>query len=166
MIELASGDLLSADAQALVNPVNCVGAMGRGLAAQFRDAFPENFDAYRAACRNGVLQPGRVLATELRGDRYVINFPTKRHWRSASRVEDIVAGLEAFVDELERLGVRSVAVPALGCGAGGLDWADVRPMLVDAFEGLPDVRVFLFEPQQPSPLQRRDKPDAPDARPG
>ncbi len=149
MIEPTRGDILKADAEALVNTVNCVGFMGRGIAAQFKRAFPDNFDIYSAACGRGEVVPGRMLIVpthQLSGPRSIINFPTKRHWRAKSRIEDIDAGLRALVEDVRRLGIRSVAIPPLGCGLGGLEWRDVRPRIVRAFEALPDVRVLLFEP--------------------
>lgn len=119
--------------------------MGKGLALQFKRAFPENFHAYARACEAGDVQPGRMFVVPL-GPRVIINFPTKRHWRNPSRLEDVEAGLVALVAEVRARGIRSVAVPALGCGLGGLDWAQVRPRLVTAFATLPDVRVLLFAP--------------------
>jgi O-acetyl-ADP-ribose deacetylase (regulator of RNase III) len=152
MIEPARGDLLAADAEALVNAVNCVGVMGKGIAAAFKRAYPAVFVAYAEACKRGEVLPGRVLVVptgERDGPRYVINFPTKRHWRNASLLEDIDAGLPALVDEVERLVLRSIAIPPLGCGLGGLDWADVRPRIERAFARLPDVRVLLYGPVVP-----------------
>lgn len=149
MIELAHGNLLQAEAEALVNTVNCVGVMGKGIALQFKQAFPENFRVYQRACRAGEVQPGRTLVFEAGGltsPRYIINFPTKRHWREDSRLEDIETGLSALVDEVKRLGIRSIAVPPLGCGNGGLNWADVRPRIEAAFAQVPEVRVLLFAP--------------------
>ncbi|MCC9004160.1 MAG: macro domain-containing protein, partial [Candidatus Competibacter sp.] len=149
MIELTRGNLLEAEAEALVNTVNCIGHMGKGIALQFKQAFPANFKAYQAACRAGEVTPGKMLITDngsLVNPRYIINFPTKRHWRGQSRLEDIAAGLQALVVEVQRLGVRSIAVPPLGCGLGGLDWGVVRPMIEQAFSALPDVRILLFEP--------------------
>ena len=155
MIELRQGDILKAKADALVNTVNCVGVMGRGIALQFGKAFPEVFKAYESACKRGELKPGTVLVHDLNRfeqPHYVINLPTKRHWRGKSRIEDIELGLTALVAEVRRLGIKSVAVPPLGCGLGGLDWKDVRPRIERAFEALPDVRVLLFEPKgAPSP---------------
>jgi O-acetyl-ADP-ribose deacetylase (regulator of RNase III) len=149
MVELTQGDILSADAEALVNTVNCVGFMGRGIAAQFKRAFPENFRAYEYACKREEVQPGRMLvfATGRLGrPRYVINFPTKRHWRGKSSLADIRSGLEALVADVRRLGIQSIAIPPLGCGLGGLTWRDVRPLIEAAFAGLPDVRAIVFEP--------------------
>jgi O-acetyl-ADP-ribose deacetylase (regulator of RNase III) len=149
MIEPAHGNLLTADAQALVNAVNCVGSMGKGIALQFKQAFPANFKAYEAACAAGAVMPGRMLIHDhggLANPRWIVNFPTKRHWRDKSRLRDIASGLKALIADVRRLGIRSIAVPALGCGLGGLDWIVVRPMIEEAFSALPDVRVLLFEP--------------------
>lgn len=149
MIEYKSGNILEEDAEALVNSVNCVGIMGRGIALQFKNAFPNNFKAYAAACKRGDVQPGRmfVFVTENLGNpRYIINFPTKRHWRSRSRLADIEAGLETLVDEVRSRGIRSVALPPLGSGLGGLDWADVRPRIERALSELTDTTIVVFEP--------------------
>lgn len=149
MIELTQGDILKADAEALVNTVNCVGFMGRGIAAQFKRAFPQNFRAYQAACRREDVRPGHMFVVETGRDanpRYIINFPTKRHWRGKSRIEDIEAGLTALVAEIQNRGIRSVAIPPLGCGLGGLEWLDVRPRIERALAPLVDVRVLLFAP--------------------
>ena len=149
MIAWRTGDILQADVEALVNPINCVGVMGRGLALQFKQEFPENFEAYSAACARGDVVPGRMFihATEaLANLRYIINFPTKRHWRGKSRMAAIETGLIALKQEVQRLGIASIAIPPLGCGLGGLDWSEVRPRIVDAFAALPEVRVELFEP--------------------
>jgi O-acetyl-ADP-ribose deacetylase (regulator of RNase III) len=149
MIVPVTGDLLKADAEALVNAVNCHGVMGRGIAAQFKQSFPANFTAYQQACKRGEVQPGRMLIFDLgaeRRPRWIVNFPTKRHWRGRSRLEDIESGLAALVADLLRLGIRSIAIPPLGCGLGGLRWSDVRPRIEGAMAALPDVRVLLFEP--------------------
>ncbi len=159
MIETKRGDILQADAEALVNSVNCVGVMGRGIALQFRQAFPDNYRAYRAACARQQLRPGVLLVHDrgpLARPRYIINLPTKRHWRSKSRLADIEAGLAALVLEVRARGIRSVAVPPLGCGLGGLRWKDVRPRIEQAFRDLPGVLVLLYEPG--------DMPAAPAAR--
>jgi O-acetyl-ADP-ribose deacetylase (regulator of RNase III) len=170
MIEVTRGDILKADAEALVNTVNCVGIMGRGIAAQFKRAYPKNFSAYQLACKRHEVQPGRMLVVEtgeLAGARWVINFPTKRHWRGGSRIEDIEAGLAALVAEIRRLGIQSIAVPPLGCGLGGLDWAEVRPRIEQAFAALPEVTVLLFEPDGAPPAREMVKaPTAPAMTPG
>jgi O-acetyl-ADP-ribose deacetylase (regulator of RNase III) len=157
MIELTRGDILEADVEALVNTVNCVGVMGRGIALQFRKAFPGNFRAYKVACERKEVQPGKVLVyslNRLENPRYVINLVTKRHWRGKSRLEDIEAGLAALVREIRTRGIRSIAVPPLGCGLGGLQWGEVRPRIEQALEALPDVHVLLFEPVGPPPARK------------
>jgi len=149
MIEYKTGDILAEDAEALVNTVNCEGFMGRGIALQFKKAWPENFHAYAAACRRHEVQPGRLFVFEtgeLANPRFIINFPTKRHWRGKSRIEDIEAGIEALVDEVRARGIRSIAVPPLGAGLGGLDWAEVRLRIERAMGELPEVKVVVFEP--------------------
>jgi O-acetyl-ADP-ribose deacetylase (regulator of RNase III) len=149
MIHITKGDVLSADVEALVNTVNCVGISGRGISLQFRKAFPDNFKAYEAACKRREVQPGRMFVFEtgrLTNPRYIINFPTKRHWRGKSRLEDIELGLEDLVREVRRRGIRSIAVPPLGSGLGGLNWSNVRPRIEAALEKLPDVHAIILEP--------------------
>lgn len=149
MITITRGNLIETDAEALVNTVNCQGFMGRGIALQFKQAFPANFNAYARACRAGEVRPGKMFVFPtgaMVAPKYVINFPTKRHWRGKSRIEDIDAGLSALVQEVRRLGITSIAVPPLGCGLGGLDWRQVRPRIERAFSELPEVRVTVFEP--------------------
>ncbi len=149
MIIPTQGNLLEAQAEALVNTVNTVGVMGRGIALQFQRAFPSNYAAYRKACGAGRVVPGEVFIYEentLGGPRWIVNFPTKRHWKEKSRAEDILAGLADLVEQVEKLGIRSIAVPPLGCGLGGLDWRQVRPMIEEAFAAFPEVKVLLFEP--------------------
>ncbi len=147
MIERGQGDLLKADAEALVNAVNCVGVMGKGIALQFKLAFPENFRRYEQACRAGDVQPGRMLVVETgsaANPKYIMNFPTKRHWRDRSRLEDIEAGLHVLIEAVRQRAIHSIAIPALGCGNGGLQWSVVRPRVEMAFARLPDTRVVLF----------------------
>lgn len=149
MIELRTGDIFEEDVEALVNSVNCVGVMGRGIALQFKNAFPENFKAYEEACKRQQVQPGRMFVYEsgkMTNPRYIINFPTKRHWRARSRIEDIEAGLDALADEIRARNIRSIAIPPLGSSLGGLDWADVRPRIETALGKLDDLQVLLFEP--------------------
>lgn len=149
MIEYRQGDILQADAEAIVNTVNCVGIMGRGVALQFKNAYPLNFKAYEAACQLGEVQPGRMFIFEtgqLTNPRYIINFPTKRHWRGKSRMEDVEAGLKALVLEIRDRGIRSIALPPLGSGLGGLEWRDVRVRIEKALKNIEGVDVIVFEP--------------------
>jgi O-acetyl-ADP-ribose deacetylase (regulator of RNase III)/uncharacterized protein YwgA len=150
MIEYRHGNLLEADVEALVNTVNCVGIMGKGIALQFRQRFPENFRLYEHATRAGDVQLGRMFVVSTRtltNPRYIINFPTKHHWREQSRLEHIKTGLDSLIIEVHERHIGSIAVPPLGCGNGGLNWADVRPLIEQAFHSLPDVQVFVYEPQ-------------------
>lgn len=149
MIETGQGDLLKSSAEALVNTVNCVGNMGGGLALQFKRAFPANYQAYRKACHADMVVVGRMFITEtmdVLGKKTIINFPTKKHWMYTSQMAYIEVGLQDLVCEVLKRKIRSIAIPALGCGLGGLDWSKVKPMIVDAFKDLPDVRVELYEP--------------------
>ncbi len=149
MITLTRGNLLEADTEALANAVNTVGVMGKGIALQFKRAFPENYEAYRRACDQGQVRLGEMFVFEtgrLAPPRYIINFPTKGHWRSGSKLDDIEAGLEDLARVIRERGIRSVAVPPLGCGHGGLDWEDVRPRIEAALADLDDVDVRLYEP--------------------
>jgi O-acetyl-ADP-ribose deacetylase (regulator of RNase III) len=149
MIEFKRGDIINESAEALVNSVNCVGVMGKGVALQFKLAFPANFKEYAAACRSGQVEPGRVLVHEtahLTNPRYIINFPTKRHWRGKSRIEDIESGLRSLKQEIASRGIRSVALPPLGSGLGGLNWAEVKQRIVQELRSLGSVRVIVFEP--------------------
>jgi O-acetyl-ADP-ribose deacetylase (regulator of RNase III) len=157
MIERVEGNLLEADAEAFVNTVNTVGVAGKGIALQFRHAFPENFRFYQSAARKGEVRPGEVLVFptgRLTNPRYIINFPTKRHWRGRSRMGDIDQGLVALVNAVREYGITSIAIPPLGSGNGGLDWSQVRPRIERALTAIPDVQVLLFEPVgPPDPLK-------------
>ena len=120
------GDIFAAHVEALTNPVNCVGVMGKGLALEFKRRYPTNFAAYARACTSGVLRPGQPVIFDPGVDmlpRYIVNSPTKRHWRDPSRLDDIEAGLATLVSQIERLSIGSIAILPLGCGLGGLDWA-------------------------------------------
>ncbi|HMH52887.1 MAG TPA: macro domain-containing protein [Candidatus Acidoferrum sp.] len=163
MVELTLGNLLEAQADALVNTVNCVGVMGKGVALQFKQAFPENFQQYERACRHGEVKPGQMFIVErLVRPRFIINFPTKRHWKGKARLADIESGLRALVEDVKRLRIGVIAVPPLGCGNGGLEWADVRPRIEAAFARVPEVRVLLFEPfGAPQPDEMRVATDRP-----
>lgn len=162
-IERGSGNMLSADVDALVNTVNTKGVMGKGLALQFKKAFPEAFVDYERACRAGEVVVGRMhTVRRLVAPRFIINFPTKEHWRQPSRPSYIRDGLHDLVELVRALGIQSIAIPPLGCGNGGLDWTDVEPLIVRAFSALPEVRVLLFHPgAAPRPehvIDRRARP--------
>jgi O-acetyl-ADP-ribose deacetylase (regulator of RNase III) len=149
MIQFKEGNLLLENVEALVNTVNCVGVMGKGIALQFKQAYPENFRDYEKACKRNEVQPGRMFifsTGNLFNPKYIINFPTKRHWKEKSKIEDIQNGLVALVQQVQQLGITSIAIPPLGCGNGGLDWAVVKPLIESAFSDLPDVSVIIFEP--------------------
>ena len=149
MLTFKTGDILAETAEALVNTVNCVGVMGRGVALQFKRAFPDNFKAYAARCKRDEIRPGRVFVFEtgtIVPPRYIINFPTKRHWRGKSRIEDIETGLESLAQEIRRYRIRSIAVPPLGSGLGGLGWSAVRARMEVVLGALDDVDIVIFEP--------------------
>ncbi|MGM0703345.1 MAG: type II toxin-antitoxin system antitoxin DNA ADP-ribosyl glycohydrolase DarG [Pseudomonadota bacterium] len=149
MIEYTRGNLLEADVEALVNTVNTVGVMGKGIALMFKEAFPENFSAYAEACKRQEVVTGRMFVTErdrLLGPRWIINFPTKQHWRARTRMEWIAAGLEDLTRVIRERGIRSIALPPLGCGNGGLAWDQVRPRIEATLGELDEVRVLIFEP--------------------
>lgn len=150
MLEIAKGNLLNADVEALVNTVNTEGVMGKGIALQFAQAFPDMYAAYRRACEARQVKLGTMDVHDLGGltggPHWIINFPTKGHWRSKSRLSDIETGLDDLISTIKRLGIKSIAVPPLGCGHGGLSWDAVRPMIESAFRGLDDVRVLIYAP--------------------
>ncbi len=151
-IRYEHGDLLAAPAEAVVNTVNTRGVMGKGIALQVKQRWPEVDRAYRAASTRGDVVLGRMHVVERRvlgddGPRVVINFPTKDHWRSRSKLADVEAGLVDLRATIEKLDLRSIAIPPLGCGNGGLDWADVRPLIEAALSDLSDVDVIIYPPE-------------------
>jgi O-acetyl-ADP-ribose deacetylase (regulator of RNase III) len=151
-IEYKIGDMFEEPTEAIVNTVNCVGVMGKGVALEFKRRWPDNFRTYKKICASGQLVPGRMFVFEnsdILGKgthRFLINFPTKRHWRAQSKVEYVESGLDDFVCQVRKLGIRSVALPPLGCGNGGLDWSDVRPLIERKLAPLTDVRFVVFTP--------------------
>lgn len=165
MIKFVKGNLLEADVEALVNTVNTVGVMGKGIALQFKQAFPENYQAYEKAHRNDEIQPGKVLifsTGKFVNPKYILNFPTKRHWRGKTRLDDIETGLLDLVRLIKEYQIKSIAIPPLGCGFGGLDWKDVRPRITAAVQGLDEVGVLIFEPKgAPHPEQMKVKTKRP-----
>ena len=149
MIKFLQGNLLEAPTEALVNTVNTVGVMGKGIALMFKEAFPENFRAYEGAAKRNEVQVGRMFVTEnraLRGPKWLINFPTKKHWRQPSKLEWIVDGLQDLRRIVAEKNIHSIALPPLGCGNGGLDWTEVRPEMERALSQLQDLEVWVFEP--------------------
>ncbi len=149
MIRFTQGNLLEARAEALVNTVNTVGVMGKGIALMFKERFRENFRRYAAACKAGEVRVGTMFVTEtgeLDCPRWIINFPTKQHWRAPSRLEWVEEGLRDLRRFLVENQVRSVAIPPLGAGNGGLDWARVRPKIVDQLGNLEDTEILVYEP--------------------
>ena len=149
MIIFLTGDLLKANADALVNTVNTVGVMGKGIALQFKEAFPYNNKVYAQACKNRELAPGKLLSVWdsnlLYGKKLIINFPTKVHWRQPSEYEYIAQGLEALRELIKTENLKSIAIPPLGAGNGKLDWEKVKPMIINALQGLP-AEVQIYEP--------------------
>lgn len=148
-MEFTQGNLLDADVEAVVNTVNTVGVMGKGIALMFKDRYPENYRAYAAACKAQEVEVGKIFATpgpELDGVRWIINFPTKKHWRNPTQkswVEEGLVALKAFILEKK---IESIAIPPLGCGNGGLSWEVVRPMIEEALGDLPATRIVIYEP--------------------
>lgn len=152
MIEFRRNNLLAADAEALVNSVNTVGVMGKGVALQFKKKFPGNFKEYERACKRGEVEVGKMFTVELdslTNPGYIINFPTKEHWRGRSRLEYLEQGLDALVSEIQRLNLGSIAIPPLGCGNGGLSWErEVRPLVEAALARVPEVQAYVYEPSE------------------
>ena len=151
VIERRHGDLLKSEAESVINTVNCVGVMGKGLARSFKNAYKRNYWDYKRACAAGEVVPGKVFVHRCDGalisPKYIFNFPTKRHWNNPSRVSDIELGLVDLAAQCSRLGIASVAIPPLGCGEGALDWHEVWPKVVKALEALPGLRVTLYDPK-------------------
>lgn len=149
MIKFITGDLLRSDAEALVNTVNTVGVMGKGIALQFKEAFPHNNKVYVQACKNKELEPGKLIAVLdsnlIFGEKLIINFPTKVHWRNPSKMEYIADGLSALREMIIEKGIKRIAIPPLGAGNGGLKWEDVKPLIISSLEGI-DVDVQIYEP--------------------
>ncbi len=151
MITFKQGDIFTEDVQAIINPVNCVGVMGAGLALQFKNKFPANYQAYRKACQRGDLKPGTLFVHDQGQQsipRYIINFPTKKHWKDASKLRDIEAGLQALFQETRARNIQSMSIPAIGAGLGGLDWKDVKPRIQNSLDSLTEVAITILEPER------------------
>jgi O-acetyl-ADP-ribose deacetylase (regulator of RNase III) len=149
MIQFTTGNLLEADVEAVVNTVNTVGVMGKGIALMFKERFPNNYKAYLIACKAEKVQIGKMFVSsvdELDGPRWVINFPTKQHWRSPTKIEWVREGLVALKAAIREKHIGSIAIPPLGCGNGGLEWAEVRPLIEEMLSELEDVDIIVYEP--------------------
>jgi O-acetyl-ADP-ribose deacetylase (regulator of RNase III) len=142
-------DIFEQKVKAIVNPVNCVGVMGKGLALQFKNKFPDNFEIYKDACAKKEVVSGKMLVCEVSDDTsslYIVNFPTKQHWRDSSRMEDIISGLDDLVKTIHRLSIDSIAIPPIGCGLGGLNWTAVKSHIENKLSTLTDVQIIVLEP--------------------
>ncbi len=151
MIQYTKGDLLTAPTEALVNAVNTVGVMGKGIALQFKKAYPHNFKVYHKACKDKVFDIGQVLVVQestLIEKKYIVNLPTKKHWRGKSIYEYIETGLEALVLAIEEYEIKSIAIPALGCGYGGLEWEKVKGLIEKYLGDLEEIDVMVYEPHK------------------
>ena len=146
MVTFVKGDIFKSPAQVLTNPVNCVGVMGKGLALEFKHRYPQMFGDYKSKCNQGKVIPGEPYLWE-NDSTQVLNFPTKRHWRDSSLIQDIEDGLKYFAASYEKMGIQSIAMPALGCGLGDLKWSEVQLLIVKYLGDLPDLDVYVYEPQ-------------------
>jgi O-acetyl-ADP-ribose deacetylase (regulator of RNase III) len=147
MITYIRTNIFESNAQVLVNTVNTVGVMGKGLAKEFKRLYPEMFKTYQKFCEEGTLTVGKLQVYKT-PNKWILNFPTKANWRSPSKLEYIEQGLQKFVDNYERLGVKSVAFPMLGCGNGGLSWEDeVKPLMQKYLSDLP-IEIFIHIAKQ------------------
>lgn len=161
MIEYKKGDILKEETEAVVNTVNTKGVMGKGIALQFKERFPENYKQYKKACEAGTVETGKVFVSEsglLLNPRYIINFPTKEHWKNPSKMEYIYEGLNDLVRVIREKDIRSIAIPPLGCGNGGLDWNEVKPAIEQALSAIPNINVILFEPSSVVYKKKERKP--------
>ena len=170
MLKFVTGNIFDSDVEAVVNTVNCVGVMGRGIALQFKQHYPENYTAYELACKRNEVVPGKMFVYELNqlmNPKYIINFPTKRHWRGASRIEDIEAGLADLAVVISERQISTIALPPLGAGLGGLDWSTVRKMIVTELSRLSNVDIVVYEPSgTPSAEQMVKNKAVPKMTPG
>lgn len=151
MIRFKLGNILTEDVEALVNTVNCVGVMGRGIALQFKKAYPDNFRAYAKACKLQQVRLGHMFVYEtdtITNPRHIVNFPTKKHWRDGSRLSYIETGLDDLVRVIKEHDIHSIAIPPLGSGLGGLDWIDVRSLIENRLRDLADLQIVIFEPTE------------------
>ncbi len=156
-MQIIKGDILKSKSQALINTVNTVGVMGKGIALLFKEQFEENFKLYQIACKKGEVKVGKMFITEtntLSNPKFIINFPTKEHWKGKSTYEFIRIGLVDLVEQIQKLGITEIAIPPLGCGNGGLDWKIVRPMIEKAMASIPNIAIELYEPTDVMPEKK------------
>jgi O-acetyl-ADP-ribose deacetylase (regulator of RNase III) len=146
VVTFVKGDIFKSPAQVLTNTVNCVGVMGKGVALEFKNRYPQMFGDYKSKCDEGKVKPGQPYLWEDESTQ-VLNFPTKRHWRDSSLLQDIEDGLKHLASSYEQMGIQSIAMPALGCGLGGLKWSEVQPLIVKHLGALPDLDVYVYETQ-------------------
>lgn len=148
MIEFVDGNLLEAKTEAQVNTVNTVGVMGCGIALQFKNKYPELFKMYNQICLKGELDVGSMFVYPTGEDfpKYIINFPTKKHWKNDSKIEYIIDGMVCLIDTIKLYNINSIAIPALGCQNGGLNFEDVKPLIITACEVLPKVSFKIYNP--------------------
>lgn len=164
MVKYKQGNILSEDVEAIVNTVNCVGVMGRGLALQYKNKFPDNFKIYANACKSDEVLPGKMFVTQtgqLTNPKYIINFPTKRHWKGKSKIEDIEDGLIDLVDTIEKYDIKSIAIPPLGSGLGGLDWSIVKSKIQDTFYDMKDISIVVYQPLKEVKIVKNISKDVP-----
>jgi O-acetyl-ADP-ribose deacetylase (regulator of RNase III) len=164
MIEYKQGDILSEDVEAIVNTVNCVGVMGRGLALQYKNKFPDNFKIYSKACKREEVQPGSMFVTQtqqLTNPKYIINFPTKRHWKGKSKIEDIDDGLIDLIKVIEKYNIKSIAIPPLGSGLGGLDWSIVKNKIENTFSNIKDINIIVYQPLEEKTIVKNISKEVP-----
>jgi O-acetyl-ADP-ribose deacetylase (regulator of RNase III) len=169
MIEYKQGDILSEDVEAIVNTVNCVGVMGRGLALQFKNKFPDNFKTYAKACKSEEVQPGSMFVTQtqqLTNPKYIINFPTKRHWKGKSKIEDIDDGLIDLIKVIEKYNIKSIAIPPLGSGLGGLDWSIVKNKIENTFSNIKDINIIVYQPLEEKIIVKNISKEVPEMTAG
>jgi len=151
MIRFIKGDILSSTSEALVNPVNCVGVMGAGLAKSFKDKYNDITDYFMSnyifSCKSGYLKPGKILVHFLHSTpvHYIINFPTKDHFNDPSKLSYISDGLDSLSSIIDSYNIKSISIPKLGCGLGGLKWNDVKSLIVSFSERHPNVNILIYE---------------------
>ncbi len=149
MIKFVKGNIFNSNAEALVNPVNTVGVMGKGLALQFKMKFPKNFELYKKACKEGKITIGKMFVTQtniLTNPKWIINFPTKKHWKYPSNYKFIEEGLDDLIEVIKKLNIKSIAIPALGSGLGELEWIKVKKIIENKLKSLNNVEILVFEP--------------------